>query len=273
MNKKFETFIKSLSPPIALDFYRHLRGRGRFVGEYASWAEARQASQGYESDLILSKVRESLTTVINGGASFERDASLFYKPNYWWPLLAGLLWVSSRNGNRLNLVDFGGSLGTTYYHNLKFISHLPHLQWSIVEQGSYVDAGRLSFENEHIKFYRDMDECIRERHPDVILFSGVIQYLEKPYDVLEDTLSKGFNHIIFDRTPFLDQGENDRITVQKALPRHEVSYPAWFFNLGKFLDFFSRDYELIVDFDSFDKISRMDLAATSRGFIFQKRNR
>ncbi len=40
------------------------------------------------------------------------------------------------------------------------------------------------FEDEQLKFYHNLDECIRERQPDTILFLSVIQYLEKPYGEL-----------------------------------------------------------------------------------------
>jgi putative methyltransferase (TIGR04325 family) len=145
------------------------------------------------------------------------------------------------------------------------------LQWSIVEQKKFVETGKLYFENQHLKFYFTLDDCVRERHPDVILFSGVIQYLENPYKILTDTLSKGFNQIIFDRTPFLMNGGIDQLTLQRVPPSFEISYPAWFFNLDKFLEFFSSEYELVADFESFDQISKLDIAAQSKGFIFQKK--
>ncbi|MFZ4857330.1 MAG: methyltransferase, TIGR04325 family [Desulfuromonadaceae bacterium] len=272
MDKCSQDFIKSLTPPIVLDFYRSLWNRGRFVGNYLSWEDACQDSgNGYDSDTILENVKESLLKVKKGGGAFERDSVIFNSPSYWWPLLSGLLWVASRNGNRLNLLDFGGSLGSTYYQNKKFICHLDELKWNIVEQGRFVECGKLQFENEHIKFYFDIDECIRHRNPDAILFSGVIQYLEKPFDLLEEILDKGFSQIIFDRTPFLTNGNNDRLTVQKVPHHHNIRYPAWFFNLDKFLDFFSVKYELIAAFDSMENFSSLDVSATSKGFIFEKK--
>ncbi len=94
-----------------------------------------------------------------------------------------------------------------------------------------------------------MNECIAEQHPDAILFSGVLQYLEAPYDLLKDVLDRGFTYIILDRTPFLEKGD-DRMTIQKVPPEHyPASYPAWFFNLEKMRGFFTKDYELMAEFD------------------------
>lgn len=271
MNQKIIKLANEIVPPIALNIYRNVFRRAAFSGNYKTWQEAQRASTGYNSDLILKKVKEALLQVKNGDAVYERDSILFDKVHYSWPLLAGLLWVASRAGNRLNLVDFGGSLGSTYYQNIKFLTHLNELTWSIIEQEKFVVCGKRHFENDHLKFYHDLDDCMRARHPDAILFSSVIQYLEKPYDLLANILKKGFTYIIFDRTSFLEKGD-DRLTVQKVPPEiYPASYPAWFFNRDNFLNLFSRDYVLIADFDSFESFRLGSISTQNKGFIFKKK--
>jgi putative methyltransferase (TIGR04325 family) len=270
-----ESIIKALKyivSPRVLSAYRRLSGKGGFYGNYRTWDEASRLCSGYDSDIILNRVKEAALKVRNGDAAYEQDSVLFEKIQYSWPLLAALLWAASRNGNRLNLLDFGGSLGTSYYQNVKFLRHLNELRWNIVEQENFVKCGREYFENEHLKFFYDLDECIREHHPDAIVFSGVIQYLEKPYEVLAETMRKGFRQIIFDRTPFLEQG-NDRITIQKV-PADicEASYPAWFFDREKFRDFFSDQYELIAEFDTMESFNLGEMYDShGKGFIFEKK--
>jgi putative methyltransferase (TIGR04325 family) len=272
MKQKIIKLVKEIVPPIALNIYRNVLHQAFFSGNYKTWQEAQRASTGYDSDLILNKVKQALLQVKNGQAVYERDSVLFDKMHYSWPLLAGLLWVASREGNRLNLVDFGGSLGSTYYQNIKFLTHLNELAWSIIEQKKFVEYGKRHFENDHLKFYHDLDECMSARHPDAILFSSVIQYLENPYDLLTNVLKKGFTYIIFDRTSFLEKGD-DRITVQKVPPEiYPASYPAWFFNQDRFLNFFSKDYVLITDFESFESFRIGSISAQNKGFIFQKKN-
>ena len=272
MKKRLVAIAEKVAPPIALDIYRKLWGKLAFSGNYDTWDEARRAAGGYDSDAILDRVKDAALKVKNGAAVYERDSVLFEEIQYSWPLLAGLLWVASRNDNRLDLVDFGGSLGTTYYQNIKFLDHLKVLRWSVVEQAKFVACGKESFENAHLKFYMDLGECMKERHPDVILFSSVIQYLEKPYDVLSKVLLSGFPYILFDRTSFLEKG-NDRLTVQKVPPAiYPASYPAWFFNLEKFRAFFARDYDLVAEFDSFESFRLRDVRAQNKGFLFKSRN-
>jgi putative methyltransferase (TIGR04325 family) len=257
---------KDIVPPIALDIYRSLSRKTGFFGNFRTWDEARKASGGYDSDVILEKVKDALFKVKKGEAIYERDSVLFDKIQYSWPLLAGLLWVASREDNRLNLIDFGGSLGSSYYQNKKFLAHLHVLKWNIIEQKKFVECGKRYFEGEHLKFYYHLDDCLQEQKSNTILLSSVIQYLEKPYQLLKEIIEKRLKYVLFDRTSFLYQGE-DRITVQKVPPEiYRASYPAWFFNQKKFLDYFSSDYELIADFESND---RANIPSVFKGYIFK----
>jgi putative methyltransferase (TIGR04325 family) len=264
--------VRDLLPPVVLKVYQMLQGRFGYFGSYATWGEAKKSSTGYDTELILGKARDSLLKVKRGEAVYERDSVMFDMVQYSWPLLAGLLWIASQKGNRINLVDFGGSLGSTYYQNLKFLSHLKELRWNIVEQKNFVDCGKRDFENEHLKFYHELEKCFFDQRPDTILFSGAIQYLEQPYSMLGKIRSLGFEFLLFDRTTFIESGE-DRITLQKVPPDiYEASYPAWFFNREKFLEFFSADYELMVEFDALaGAIPLGNRFGYDKGFIFRKR--
>lgn len=254
-------------PPVIVDVYNRIRGRYGYFGHYSTWEEAEKESNGYNAEEILNKVRDSLLKVKSGEAVYERDSVLFDEVQYSWPLLAALLWIASRKENRLNIVDLGGSLGSTYYQNRKFLAHLKDVRWNIVEQTNFVECGKRDFEDRYLKFYTDLDECVREQHPDAILLSSVLQYLEKPYDLLEKILSYGLEFVLFDRTPFLETG-SDRITIQKVPPSiYVATYPAWFFDEKKFLAFFINQYEKIAEFESED---RSNIPSRFKGFIFHR---
>jgi len=194
---------------------------------------------------------------------------LFDKVQYSWPLLSGLLWIASRSNNKLNLIDFGGSLGSSYFQNRRFFKHLHDFTWNVVEQGRFVECGRRNFEDEHLKFYYRIDECLKEQQVNTILLSSVLQYLEKPYDLLTEIIGTKFEYLLFDRTPFLYTGD-DRITIQKVPAEiYEASYPSWFFNQNKFLDFIANSYKLVADFESND---RTDIPVVFKGYIFKLRD-
>lgn len=278
--------VKPLLPPVVLRILRKLKAkihsgadsdrqsppvRYGFFGNYGSWQEAESDAMGYDADLILEKVKKALLAVKNGEAVYERDSVLFEKIEYAWPLLAGLLWISAQNDNRLKLIDVGGSLGSSYFQNRLFLQHLKDFNWNVVEQHRFVDCGRLNFEDEYLKFFYSLQECLDNcRDINLLLFSSVLQYLEDPYAFLQDAMNYSIEYIIIDRTVFLTDG-NDRITVQKVPPHiYDASYPAWFFNYDKLLGFMAPKYELVAEFDTLGGVVQLDdQEARHRGFIFR----
>lgn len=258
-------------PPAFWRLYNRLVRRVGYFGNYPTWDSARKATTGYDSGLILQRVRDALLKVKRGEAAYERDSVLFDAVQHAWPLLAGLLWAASLKGNRLRLIDFGGSLGSTYFQNRSFLSHLEELSWNIVEQEQFVECGRQEFADGHLAFYRDIKECTDAGPIDLVLLSSVLPYIERPYDLLEQVVRLGCEFIIVDRTPLLDEGA-DRITVQRVPAEiYRASYPAWMLSRQNFLAAFSANYEIIAEFDALaGTIDLGDGQARDRGFIFRK---
>lgn len=252
-------------------YQRWIKGAGYF-GNYRNWDEAKRASTGYDADLILQRVRSALLKVKSGEAVYERDSVLFDEIQYAWPLLAGLIWIASQNDNRLDLIDFGGSLGSSYFQNRKFLGHLGELSWNIVEQENFVLEGRRNFEDENLKFYSSIDECLQTHCPTIILLSSVLPYIEKPYSLLGEILERDFGYIVIDRTLFWEEKE-DRVTIQKVPSDiYQASYPAWIFNEHKFFEFFASGYEVIASFASLaGEICIGGDRAVEKGFILRKR--
>lgn len=247
-------FIKSLIPPIMLEAVRKLKNnKYGWHGDYKSWQEAESVSSGYDSDEILQKVRSSLLKVKNGEAVYERDSVIFDEVQYSWPLLAGLMFAAAKSGGVLRVLDFGGSLGTTYFQNKKFLDEFTDVSWSVVEQKHFVDVGKADFEDGRLKFFYDVKSCAESEKPNVLVVSGVLQYLEKPYEMLDELLGFGFEYVIFDRTNFSVNGKN-KIKLQIVPPSiYNASYPCWFFDRAEFLTFFEKNsYQLIEEFDALD---------------------
>ncbi|MDE2041024.1 MAG: methyltransferase, TIGR04325 family [Patescibacteria group bacterium] len=261
--------IKDLLPPIIIRLAQKTPKYG-FFGSYNSWAEAIKASKGYDDPAIIEKVRSSLMKVKRGEVAYERDSVVFDEIQYSWPVLAGLLWAANANDGRLNVIDFGGSLGSSYFQNLPFLKDLSELSWTIVEQKNFVDIGKKEFEDNQLKFAYAIDDA---KKSEVILLSSVIQYLEKPYEMLEKIVGHGFRYVIFDRTAFLS--DHDRLTVQKVPPRiYDASYPAWFLSENKFKQMFSGTYDLVAEFDSLAGNMRVNNPAEQaheKGFIFKRK--
>jgi putative methyltransferase (TIGR04325 family) len=236
-------------------------------GNYSTWSEARIKCTGYDSKLILEKVRSSLLQVKDGNAAYERDSVLFNEIQFSYPVLSGLLWISAQNKGRLNVLDFGGSLGSSYFQNKQFLDSLDDVNWCIVEQPDFVKTGLRDFATDRLHFFYSIEECLNSFNINIVLLSSVLQYLEEPYSLLENLKSLPIDYIIIDRTPFVSG--KDRITIQKVWPRiYKASYPCWFFNEQKIVNLLSTDFRLVLKFDALDKAN---ISSKFKGFIFSKK--
>jgi putative methyltransferase (TIGR04325 family) len=262
---KIKAALKMVIPPVVIRSFT-----GLFYGwhgNYSNWGEARVKSTGYDSTSILEKVSASARGARDDSSKIERDSVLFRKSEYPLPVLCGLLWSAAVNNGKLNVLDFGGSLGSTYYQNKLFLDAIGEVNWCIVEQAGFVREGKENFANERLHFFYSVEDCIRTYKINVVLLSGVLQYLEKPYEQLETIFSYRIEHLIVDRTPFIRGKE--RITIQRVHPSiYKATYPCWFFNKSMFLSLVTTYYDLVLEFDALDKAN---IQSEFKGFIFRLR--
>jgi putative methyltransferase (TIGR04325 family) len=251
----YKTYIKKLLPPILLELKNsknNSKHQIQWEGSYSNWDDALANSSGYDNDLILEKVKNSLLKVKNGEAVYERDSVLFDKIQYSWPLLACLQNVAINHDASLSIIDFGGSLGSSYFQNRYFLKGLVSLKWFVVEQDHFVSCGKKNFEDDNLKFAYSVDEVLQNQSVHCLLLSSVLQYLPDPFMWMERFLKFNFDYIIIDRTGF-SAGESNVLTVQTVPAEiYQASYPCWFFNEKGFIDRVQKRYEIITDFnDSF----------------------
>jgi putative methyltransferase (TIGR04325 family) len=225
---------KKILPSFCLDIYRDFLSEStKWTGNYSDWESAKKDSEGYSSEKILSKVIASTMDVMRKKASYERDSVLFYDKNYDLDLLFLLYSVSNNGRDFVNVLDFGGSLGSTYFKNRKYLDQLK-LKWYVVEQPNFADVGKNLFESEKLFFYSDLDKCLKENLPNVVIFSSVLQYLENPLSIITKVIKSKPKYIAVLRTPFTLSV--DRICIQKVNPDvYFASYPCRIFNEAKFL--------------------------------------
>ena len=251
MKQKFKTLAYDWLPPAILRQIRRRRSADiRFEEEYATWKDATENCTGYDSEGILEKVLEATLKVKNGEAVYERDSVLFDHIEYSWPVLSGLMWVAERNNGRLNVLDYGGSLGTSYFQNRKFIEPLEQIRWNVVEQSHYVEAGQTHIQDHQLRFFKTIEECLVENEPNVILLSSVLQYLEDALYLIKKFSASKTTCLIIDRTPF-SSFDVDRLLIQKVSePIYSASYPIWIFSMSKFLQILEPDWFLIAQCQS-----------------------
>ncbi len=248
-------------------FRRHRYG---LIGNYTDWIQAKAHSDGYAAEIILQKTTAALRRVKIGEFACERDTVLFHKVQYSWPLLAGLMWVAARNTGRLNVLDVGGSLGSTYFQNRTFLDGLDFVRWNIVEQLGHVKVGQREFQDKRLHFYETIAACLEQTSPDLVLLCSVLQYLEHPYNMIDSLLNIPCRFLIIDRTPFWD-GAADRLSVQKVPAEiYPASYPSWIFSTQQFHSHLALNWDVVTEFDSQDRLPA-PVPLTYRGLIATRR--
>ena len=251
---KIKTFIKAFIPPIVNHFFKllvtsNVPVKNIWVGNFANWHEAKKTSTGYDQLQILEKCKNALLKVKSGEAKFERDSVLFDTIQYSWPLLAALQKIALENSGNLCVIDFGGSLGSSFFQNRSFLNGITKIKWCIIEQPHFVDYGKKYFQNEELLFYHSIDDCLKEQQPKLLLLNSVLPYIEKSYELIQQIITYNIDYIFMDRTSFIAEAE-DRITLQTVPPEiYDASYPCWFFNEKRLLTQFLLKYNQIADFD------------------------
>ncbi len=246
--------LKKILPPFIYEsltsLYKKLN-KNEFIyweGNYSDWTKASQQCKGYDASEVLEKIKQSALKVKNGEAAFERDGALFYDQEYSWELLACVLKVAAEYKGNLSVIDFGGSLGSTYIQNKKMLEGLNSLTWCVIEQKNFVESGKSLFESEVLKFEYSIEDAIRKYQPNVLILASVLQYLPNPYEWLQKFMQQRFPYIIIERSPYIDGG-NDRLTIQHIPEKiNKGSYPSWFFSKQQFMQFILTDYELITTY-------------------------
>jgi putative methyltransferase (TIGR04325 family) len=244
-----------------------------WFGNYKSWQEAAKECRGYEAGNILDTVKTSVLKVKNGKAVYERDSVLFNQLQFSSPLLQAF--NASVEKGKLHIIDFGGSLGSSYFQNRKLLT-VNELRWAVVEQKHFVEAGKKEIAEQGLQFYYTIAEAIQEQDVQVLLLSSVVQYFENPYQLIAELLSYNFKYIIVDRTAFIEDAA-ERITRQVVPPEiYTASYPAWFLNESKFVKAFGGKYELLNEFKSaFDDDGSLEDGKRiyRKGFYFKLKTR
>jgi putative methyltransferase (TIGR04325 family) len=249
--------LHQLLPPILFTLLR-LRPTPvvSFTGDYPSWSAAAIASRGYNSPLILDKVRTSALSVKRGEATFERDSVTFHHPEIRWPLLACIFHAALQSdAATFHVIDFGGSLGSTYFQHRTALAGITHLMWSIIEQPHYVLCGQQDFSDDVLQFFDDIRDAEKRRSAiTLVLLSGVLQYIEDPGLIIDIAKNLGAKYLLLDRTPVID-GAHDRITVQHVTePIYDAEYPHRFFSRDRLLSsIISRGYNILYEFRADDK--------------------
>jgi len=265
----FKYYLKLILPNFIIKIINKFFKRDiKFVGNYSSWKEATHNSLGYDNKQIFLKSRNSFLKVISKEAKYERDSVLFYSEAINYPLIDIFNKIQKKKRTCLNILDFGGSLGSTYFQNYSILKNKNKFNWSIVEQEKIVKFAKKFKLEDNLSFYLSIKNYMAKHKPDIVLFSGVIQYLEYPYKIIKYLLKKKIINIFFLKTPFIDNKELIKVQI---VPKHiyDASYPIRIFNERNFLKLFrENNYKITHHSIPDEKIG----AIFFKNFIFKLNN-
>lgn len=266
----FKIFCRQITPPCLWNVIKSLRSKAAsepgsmWEDGYVDWNSALANSSGYDSNEILEKVFEAARMVRDGEALWERDSVCFYHEEYNYHLLTALFQVAAVHGGVLNVLDYGGALGSTYMQHRKPLSALTSVSWNIVEQNHVVRCGQEFFANDRLAFFTNVEAVFAARSINLVVLSGVLQYMEYPHDFLDNILTYAPFAVYVGRTPVHDSP--DILTVQRVPESiYNASYPCWFFQRQDLLSVFEDKYNFLPWIES-----SVDGVGTEQCFLWAK---
>lgn len=262
-----KTALRKLLPPWVLSWWRLRFGWRWFRGDYHSWSDARAASSGYDDAVILQRVVTATRAVRTTPDTWERDGAIFHGVEPNMALMLALAAVAAEKDGSFDVVDFGGALGSTWWQHRQELFALGLRRWVVVEQSHYVEAGQ-EFANETLAFAPSLATALELAAPHVVLFSGVLPYLESPHGVLEEALRLRFDHVLLDRTPLIEAAAT-RLAVQHTPAElGGGSYPVWLWPEAALLAPLLASYEKVTSWPALDRLAA---DVQHRGFHFRRR--
>jgi putative methyltransferase (TIGR04325 family) len=257
--------------------HRFLRTATVFDDCVMNWKEATSKSTGYSDSIILEKVAKSFSESITSGNLIERDSVVLNLKDseYSYPLLFALQYSANFNKNNLKVLDYGGSLGSTYRQYKLFLKNFEKIEWSIIEQTHFVKKGVELNYSEDITFFNTLEDCLIERKPSLALFSSSLQYLEDPFKVLNQISESSVKVLVLDRVPIYTNHPHS-VSVQYVpdwIYNSRVSYPSHIFNLKEMSTFLNKNWKSISEFKSLggDSITRTGKMVSWGGSVYLRR--
>ena len=266
--------VRDWVPPLLWRVIRQWGGGSMsFRRSPGSWRKGLAISSGYSQEEILTRVVLATRAVVSGQAIYERDSVLFHEPALPFQILAPLLRAAALNHGVLNVVDIGGALGSTFRQCRAYLGPVGKLRWYVVEQPHFVAAGNREFAGDELTFVESLPALPPMSEPCVVLASSVLQYLEKPDELLGELRQLNASALVVDRTP-LSSAPEHRLCIQHVSSRiYPASYPCWVLSRPRVIESLSGDWRVSAEFSCPEGSYSLGLSSFEfRGILFERRN-
>jgi putative methyltransferase (TIGR04325 family) len=240
--------LRLLTPPLVWRLARHLRQDQELEGPFASWEIAARRATGWHDPRLDELALAAALQVKEGAAAFERD-SRTYDRIFYSPIIVAALLLALARYRRLNVIDFGGSLGSAYFQHLNLIRALPDVpvSWNVVERPALAKIGVARFQTSELRFHDDLAAV--QLDDAVLLFTGSLDYLPDAFGLLEQAVGR-IHIVVLDRILAWAQAEH-AIFVQRLDSRRfgPVTLATRCFAVDALIGwFFARGFTLVEQF-------------------------
>jgi len=264
-----KTNLKGLLPPLCSKWYRnYLYQKGikngtlaAITGDYTSFEEAAQDSGTYDDELYAEKVLQTYRDV-HGKQSWPMET-------HDWRLLSKVSLGMGQEGG-LRVLDIGGSSGDYFFKLKSFLGKEAIKSWIIVEAKKVVDKMRGI--DPFLKYVSSMDDIDRENLDiNFVFISGTLQYLEKPFQILESLIPLRADFICINKSILWDRPT--KIMKQITPDAMRSSRPIWIFNEAAIKDKLSTlSYRLLWAYDNSELVTYIPGCGSLvyRGLFFRR---
>jgi putative methyltransferase (TIGR04325 family) len=230
-----------------------------FTGPYESWQEAVSNSSGYDSDIVIKKVKKATQQVLLSEKKYERDGTAFDST----PENNTLINLLQKYGiNEKKIVDVGGGLGSLYINYKEFFEDRVK-NYYIIEQNKFCIEGELLAKKYDLNLKYLTDLSLINEDIDYLICSSFLQYIENWNDYVNLIIKKKPEYIIIDRHPLSKDRSEIYVQLNTGYYESDVSYPLHILEKQDFLSSF-HGYEMLDEWDSdFDPLY-------FKGFLLKK---
>jgi len=255
---KIKSFLREMTPPIIWrlkDFYKErssIKEYKKLKNIYTSYAAALEhciTKEGYEDNDVVKTVFEK-TKIFKEQIN---NASPIYLNSTEAFAFLGFLRLTGNTA--LNIIDLGGACGLYYLYYKQLVKMSTDMKWFVVETTQMCRYGK-TLENHELQFRDDFERTLEEvKMVDLLLCSGTLQCVERPYELLELMAESNAEFILFNRLG-LTEGDTDVITTHvsnlsdngigvlpKGFTDKKVEYPFSFIQKAKFDTIMQANYD------------------------------
>lgn len=222
---------------------------GIFYGLYADYATAQPLAQSYDDGRVVARLAE-----IQGAAAWDGTLHPLAQQ-----LAAAFLTALVRAGHpdrRIRVCDVGGGLGGSRTALAGMLGDAWRLDWDIVETPALARVGNERFAHPLLRFHDSLD-ALEGREHDIIIASGVLQYLPAPAATFERLARRPHHHLLLNRFPIRHAPggvQDDICTIQDlAALLPGVNVPHWCFSKDRWQNLMAHSHACVMHWtDSFD---------------------